>query len=210
MKQLLLANEVWDLVSGKRTRPNAISDHVGIFGSPPTNQAAIDSANQKLDDSEDACKRAVCLIFESILDAEILSVSTVLEDPVATWNKLQQKIACMSEMGHQEAQMALLHFQHMETETTDETISRYEAVVEKCVQQGVPIDEQLLERMILQLPNERYMYLNKSYQHSKVNQDLLEIFSSMRDDDTEYQISRVTPPGFAAFAEAVRVEAELL
>ena len=65
--------------------------------------------------------------------------------------------------------------------------------------------------MILSQPNDRYMYLKKSYQHSKVKQDLQEIFSSMRDDDAEYQKSHATPlPGFAAFADAVRVEAELL
>ena len=88
------------------------------------------------------------------------------------WNKLQQKFARRSEMGQQTAQMALLHFQHMETETADDTIARFETIVEKCVQQGVQIDDQLLERMILQLPNDQYVYLKKSYQHSKVKQDL--------------------------------------
>ena len=107
--------------------------------------------------------------------------------------------------------MARLHFQHMETETTDDTIARFESVLGRCVQQGVSVDDQLLERMILQLPNERYTYLKKSYQHSKVKQDLQEIFCSMRDDDAEYWISHATPlPGSAAFAEAVKAEAELL
>ena len=69
--------------------------------------------------------------------------------------------------------------------------------------------------MILQLPNDRYMSLKKSYQHSKVKQDLQEIgdlrYSCMRDDDAEYQISHATLlPGSAAFAEAVKAEAELL
>ena len=114
-------------------------------------------------------------------------------------------------MGQEAAQMALLHFQHVETETADKTITRYEAVVEKCARQGVATDDLLLERMILSQPDDRYMYLKKSYQHSKVKQDLQEIFCSMRDDDAEYQKSHVTPlPGSAAFADAVRVEAELL
>ena len=211
MKQLLIAHRVWDLVSGKRVRPNAAPEPVGTLGAPPTNQTEIEAANTKMDEFEDACNKAACLISESISDAEILFVASVLEDPVATWDKLQQKFARRSEMGQQTAQMALLHFQHMETETADDTIARFEALVEKCVQQGVQFDDQLLERMILQLPNERYTYLKKSYQHSKMKQDLQEIFCSMRDDDAEYQISHTTPPpGSAAFAEAVNAKAELL
>ena len=209
MKALLLVNRVWDLVSGKRTRPNPAP--ALVFGEGGTNQDAIDVANKKIDDFEDAYNKAACLIAESISDAEILSVTTVLEDPVATWNKLQQKFARRSEMGQEAAQMALLHFQHVETETADETITRYEAVIEKCAQQGVHTDDLLLERMILSQPNDRYMYLKKSYQHSKVKQDLQEIFSFMRDDDAEYQKSHATPlHGSAAFADAVKVEAELL
>ena len=209
MKAVLLVNRVWDLVSGKRTRPNPVP--ALVFGEGVTNQDAIDAATKKIDDFEDAYNKAACLIAESISDTEILSVTSVLEDPVATWNKLQQKFARRSEMGQEAAQMALLHFQHVETETADETIARYESVIEKCVQQGVATDDLLLERMILSQPNDRYMYLKKNYQHSKVKQDLQEIFSSMRDDDAEYQKSHATPlPGSAAFAEAVRVEAELL
>ena len=65
--------------------------------------------------------------------------------------------------------------------------------------------------MILSQPNDRYMYLKKSYQHSEVKQDLQDIFCSMRDDDAEYQKSHVTPLlGCAAFADAVKLEAEIL
>ena len=56
--------------------------------------------------------------------------------------------ARLREMGQEATQMALLHFQHVETETADETITRYEAVIEKCAQQGVATDDLLLERMI--------------------------------------------------------------
>ena len=100
---------------------------------PTYYQAKIEAANTKLDEFEDASNRAACLISESISDAKILFVASVLEDPVAMWNKLQQKFARRSEMGQQTAQMALLHFQHMEIETTDDTIARFEAVVKKCV-----------------------------------------------------------------------------
>ena len=54
-------------------------------------------------------------------------------------------------------------FQRVETETSDETIERYEAIIEKCAQQGVNLDAHMMERMILSQPNERYTYLKKSY-----------------------------------------------
>ena len=101
--------------------------------------------------------------------------------------------------------MALLQFQHVETETANETIERFEAITEKCAQQGVAVDDHLLERMLLSQPNDRYTYLKKSYQHSKVKQDLQELFSSMRDDDAHYQRNHATlASGSAAFADAIK------
>ena len=209
MKASLLVHEVWDIVSGMRIRPTPAP--ALVFGEGGTNQDAIDAANRSIDDFQKSYNRAALLIAESISDSEILSVTSVLENPVATWNKLQQKFARRSQMGQEAAHMALLHFQHMETETADDTITRYEAIIEKCTQQGVAVDDLLLERMILLEPNDRYMYLKKSYQHSMVKQDLQAIFSAMRDDDAEYQKKNVHPtPGSAAFAEAVKIEAEIL
>ena len=117
MKAVLLVNRVWDVVSGRRTRPNPAP--ALVFGEGVTNQPAIDAAIKRLDDFEDAYNKAACLIAESISDTEILSVTAVLEDPVATWEKLEQKFGRRSEMGQEAAQMALLHFQHVETETAD-------------------------------------------------------------------------------------------
>ena len=83
MKALLLVNRVWDLVSGKRVRPNqAPAETVDAAGI--VNQASIDSANKKLDDFEDAYNKATCLITESISNSEMYSVHSVLEDLVAT------------------------------------------------------------------------------------------------------------------------------
>ena len=205
MKALLLVNRVWDLVPGKRTRPNPAPAAIVAFGAGNSNQDAIDAANKKPDDFDDAYNKAACLIAESISGSEILSVTSVLEDPVATWEKLQQKFARRSEMGQEAAQMALLQLQHIETETAKETIEKYEAIIEKCAQQGVAIDDHLLERMLLSQPNDRYTYLKKSYQHSKTKQDLQELFSSMRDDDADFQRTHATPaPGSAAFADAIK------
>ena len=43
-------------------------------------------------------------------------------------------------MGAEATHMAFLQFQHVETEIVDETIERYEAIIEKCAQQGVNPD----------------------------------------------------------------------
>ena len=66
----------------------------------------------------------------SNIDSWPLAVTSVLDDPIAIWNKLQQKFARKSEMGKSAAQKALLNFQHLETETADETICKFEVVVE--------------------------------------------------------------------------------
>ena len=80
---IIAGNRVWDLVSGKRVRPNPslaeMHDAAGIV-----NQANIDSINKKLDDFEDVYNKALCLITKSIFDSKIYSVDYVVEDLVAT------------------------------------------------------------------------------------------------------------------------------
>lgn len=86
----------------------------------------------------------------------------MLEDPAATWKKLERKFARKSEMGHEATQKAFTHFQHQETETIDGTITRFEVLVETCLYQGDTLDDQMMERALLSEPNERYEYLKKS------------------------------------------------
>ena len=109
MKTLLLVNRVWDLVFGKCVRPDAAPQQIKNE-TRISNQAIIDAANNKLDDFEDAYNKATCLITECISDSQIYSVHSVLEDPVATWNKLKHKFARTSEMEQEAAQMDLLSF----------------------------------------------------------------------------------------------------
>ena len=66
-------------------------------------------------------------------------------------------------MGKSAAQKAFLNFQHLETETVDETIWRFEAVVERCEQQGVRLYEDEKERALLDQPNDRYELLKKTW-----------------------------------------------
>ena len=41
---------------------------------------------------------AACLLAESISAAELVAITTVLDDPVAIWTKLQRKFARVSEL----------------------------------------------------------------------------------------------------------------
>ena len=145
MKTLLIVNRVWDQVTGTQVRPNPAPAAIVVARAAHANQAEITSANKKLTEFEDAYLRASCLVAAAVLDTEILAVTSVLEDPVATWAALSRKYARKSKMEAGVAHMALLQVQHIETETANETITRYQASMERCAQQGVTTYAQLLE-----------------------------------------------------------------
>ena len=77
MKISLLVHRVWDLVSGKRMHPNPAP--ALVFGEGVTQQDAIDAANKRIDDFEEANNKPACLIVESISDSKILSVKSMLD-----------------------------------------------------------------------------------------------------------------------------------
>ena len=60
-------------------------------------------------------------------------------------------------------------------------------MVLKCRQQDVKTYNELLERMLLSRPNERYSFINNNYLHSAVQQDLEQICSSLHDVDFKFQ-----------------------
>ena len=107
-KSMLLVNRVWDLVTGTRIRPDPAPAAVVVAGAAHANQAEITAANKKITDFEDAYLRASCLIAASISNTEILAVTDVLDDPVATWAALRRKYARKSKMEAEVVYMALL------------------------------------------------------------------------------------------------------
>lgn len=113
-------NKVWDLVSGKRIRPAQAP--ALVFGEGISNQVTIDAANNKINDYDEDFQKAAFFLVDAISDSELLSVTTVTDDPITIWNKLQQKFARKSEMGKSAAQKGLLHFANLETEIPEETI----------------------------------------------------------------------------------------
>ena len=138
--------QAWDLVSERRLRPARPLAHSRDEEDPsPADIATAKIDADKYDAYEEDFNKAACLLVESISDSRLLAVTFVLDDPIAIWNKHQQKFARKSEMGKSTPQKALLNFQHLETKTADETICRFEAVVERCEQQGVRIYDDELE-----------------------------------------------------------------
>ena len=125
MKTVLLVNRVWDLVMGTRLRPDPAPAAIVVAGAAHANQVEITATNKRIADFEDAYLRASCLIAAAISDTEILAVTDVLEDSIKTWAALSTKYARKSKMEAEAAHMAPLQFEHIETETTDDTITRF-------------------------------------------------------------------------------------
>ena len=209
MKTSLLYNEVWDLVTGTRERPDPPPRAIVVAGAAYANLTEITNANKEIEAFKKSYLKVSWLIASAISEIEILAVGDIIADPVATWAALSHKYARKSKMAAEAAHMALLLFEHVDTELADETISRFQAVVLRCNQQLVKIDNELLERMFLSPVNDRYTFIRDNYMHSAVQQDLDQIFTSVRDIDLVYQSKEKTPPaGTAAFMEAVRLEVE--
>ena len=205
----LTIHKVWDVVNGSRLCPVVPAETHNPEGTVVTNQVEIDTAQQRVQAYTDAFNKAAGIIAETISDSQIYAVRSILGNPILTWKKLQEKFERKSRAEFSSAQLELLNFQHQEAETADATIERYEGVIEHCQQQGVPTPDDLLQQMLLARPNDRYLTLKKIIQRSKDTMDLEDIYSGMRDDDSEYQSTHASPrPGTAAFAEAVRLEVE--
>ena len=142
---VLIVNNVWDIVNGSRTRPPP-PPVLRLGTSTSTGNAdAVNVANKANEEFQSAANRAVCFLAESISDPILLSVHTILADPAATWEKLQGKFARKSVMEHESTQKAFLQFQHQETETAEKTITRFEAVVDRALQQNVAMSPQQIE-----------------------------------------------------------------
>ena len=208
MKAVSIVNNVWDSVDGSRTRPPPPLVLRLATSSTGGNEDLVKEANKQIAEFQVATNRAVCFLAESISDSILLSVTNILADPAATWRKLQQKFARKSELEHEAAQKAFLSFKHQETESADETITRFEAVVDRALQQNVIMSTQQIERALLSEPNDRYAALKSNYQYSQVKPDIDQLCESMSDEDLLYKKKHNSPAhGAAAFADAVKIEA---
>ena len=203
MRVQLISHNVWDLVIGKEVKPPDAPAEIKNATGTVTNRPAITDANLQIRNYSNGFKQAASIISESISDSQIYTVQTTLEDPIQTWQKLQDKFARRSIMERDASQMLLLNFQHMETESANQTIERYEGIIEKCEEQGVKMEDDIQQRMLLARPNERYNLLKKLTQRSATSPSLHDLFQQMRDDDAEFQLTASPKPGSAALAEAI-------
>ena len=103
-----MVNKVWDIVDERRIRPPRPSGHeMGVEVATLEAISAATIAADKYDRYLEEYTRAACLLAESISDTKLVAITTVLDDPVAIWTKLQRKFARVSELGKSVAQKAL-------------------------------------------------------------------------------------------------------
>ena len=79
-------NKVWDLVSEQRSRParpRAHSRHETDEILSPADIATDQIAVDKYDAYVEDYNKAACLLVESIPDSQLLSVTSVIDDPIA-------------------------------------------------------------------------------------------------------------------------------
>ena len=150
-------HKVWDVVNGTRLCPIVPTEIYNPEGTVVTNQAAINNAEQRVQSYTDAFNKAAGIIAETISDSQIYVVRSTLGNPILTWKKLQEKFERRSKAEFSAAQLELLSFEHQESQSANETIERYEMIIERCQQQGVPAPDDLLQQMLLARPNDRYL-----------------------------------------------------
>ena len=59
--------------------------------------------------------------------------------------------------------MLFLDFAHVESDTANEMIERYETTLQNCLDQGVTVDNNMRQRMLIGRPAERYKFLKHNY-----------------------------------------------
>ena len=84
LKGIFMVNKVWDIVNEDRIKPPQPEVHeLGVEVTTPEAIAAATTAADKYDKYLEDYTRAACLLAESISDAELVAITTVLDDPVA-------------------------------------------------------------------------------------------------------------------------------
>ena len=176
--------DCWRLVSAAEAEPPATAP----AGAGAAERAAATLIRASWVKQRD---RAAEVLITSISDEEVHAVQAVDEDLVLIGGRLREKFERRSKAEAESAQTNLLNFAHREDETTNATIDRFENIVLICVDQGVNPDENLLKRMLLARPAERYSFLKQSYLLAPIpsRPDLIGLKAQIRDIDSEFQKS---------------------
>ena len=182
LKAQLRVMDCWRLVTATELQPPA----TGAPGCTAAETAAAELLRRNWDRRKD---RASAVLITSITDDELHTVQAVDEDPVAIWTRLRENFERRSEAQAETAHMKFLDFTHLESETANETIERFETLVTTCLDQGIVIDENMKKRMLIGRPAERYQFLKQNYLLAPVatKPDLPALKAQIRDIDSEFQ-----------------------
>lgn len=77
-------------------------------------------------------RKAVAILLESLSDSQIEAIGMVAKDPVQIWQNLHEKYARQSEARRSSARRDFHSFRHFEYEIAEETIDRFDKVVDVC------------------------------------------------------------------------------
>ena len=182
LKAALKVMECWRLVEGTKLIPTGIAP-AGATAAVIREAAAAKVLWEK------KCDRASSLLVSSVSDDEMVTIYGFDDDPVAMWARLREKYERKSEAEAEAAQMQLLDFAHVEGETANATIDRFDAAVKYCEDQGVVNNEDHLKRMLLRYPADRYETLKQNYLFAPAasRPNLVTLKNQLRDIDDLFQ-----------------------
>ena len=202
LKSQLKVMDCWLLVTGVELQPAS----TGPPGCTPAETAVALGVKRSWDKRKD---RATAVLITSISDEEMHTVHPVDEDPVQIWMRLREKFERRSEAEAETAHMLFLDFTHIEDESANETIERFEIVVKNCEDQNVVLSEHMQKRMLIGRPAEKYNYLKQNYLLAPVatQPNLEALKGQLRDIDSDFL---KTDSGIKSKAgQANRAEGEL-
>ena len=141
LKVQLKLMDCWLLVTGVELQPPA----TGPAGCDAAATLAAVNLRRSWDRRKDG---ASAVLITSISDEELHTVHGIDEDPLQIWTRLREKFERRSEAEAEAAFMLFLDFAHVESETANEMIERYETTLQNCLDQGVTVDNNMRQRML--------------------------------------------------------------
>ena len=174
--------DCWLLVTGVELQPPATAP----VGSDAATVTAALNLRRSWDKRNDA---ASAVLITSISDEELHTVYGISDDPPRIWTRLREKFERRSEAEAETMFMLFLDFTHLESETANEMIERYETTLQNCLDQGVTVDANMRQRMLIGRPAERYKFLKQSFLLSPVatRPDLEALKAQLRDIDSDFR-----------------------
>ena len=181
LKVQLKVMDCWALVQGTELRPPATT--AGADAAAATAALALRKSWDKRRDGASAA------LVTSISDEELHVLHGIDEDPPAMWTRLREKFERQSEAQAEACFMLFLDFTHIESETANETIERYETSLQNCLDQGVNVDVPTRQRMLIGRPSERYKFLKQNYLLATAanKPDLEALKAQLRDIDSDHR-----------------------